>query len=151
MKECWHEDPVATDIRNRIVYIHNKEWNKITTIVKSSDIGPVTTNNPGAFYKSRPLSGMIQSAMFTMSTRSLRSYSITAEIDLFHKNNTSFNGKRKFDDNQIENKLNEDNIIKRTKLTEKEDNDYITREFELDIDMNISDERYTTHEINFDI
>ncbi|GBB98893.1 hypothetical protein RclHR1_33550001, partial [Rhizophagus clarus] len=59
--------------------------------------------------------------------------------------------KRKFDDNQIENKLNEDNIIKRTKLTEKEDNDYITREFELDIDMNISDERYTTHEINFDI
>ncbi|GES89974.1 kinase-like domain-containing protein [Rhizophagus clarus] len=152
MKECWHEDPnkrpVAIDIYDRIDIMR---YGTNPEIIKSSDIGPVTTNNPGAFYKSRPLSGMIQSAMFTMSTRSLRSYSITAEIDLFHKNNTSFNGKRKFDDNQIENKLNEDNIIKRTKLTEKEDNDYITREFELDIDTNISDERYTTLEINFDI
>jgi hypothetical protein len=38
-------------------------------IKKSSEIGPVTTNTPGAIYRSRPLSGMIQSAM---STRSLR-------------------------------------------------------------------------------
>ncbi|UZO17722.1 uncharacterized protein OCT59_009063 [Rhizophagus irregularis] len=36
-------------------------------IIKSSEIGPVTTNNPGAIYRSRPLSGIIQSAMSTMS------------------------------------------------------------------------------------
>ncbi|PKC11752.1 hypothetical protein RhiirA5_397316 [Rhizophagus irregularis] len=100
----------------------------------SSEIGPVTINNPGAIYKSRPLSGMIQSAMFTMSTRSLRSESITAGVD-----------KRKFDDNQIENSFNED---------------YTTQEFELDIDINsedrkseqcIIDESYITQEIDFDI
>src|SRR6266542_1232871 len=45
-------------------------------IIKSSDIGPVATNNPGAIYKSRPLSGMIHSAM---SLRSLRSQSINLE------------------------------------------------------------------------
>ncbi|CAB5299045.1 unnamed protein product [Rhizophagus irregularis] len=64
-------------------------------IKKSSEIGPVTTNNPNAIYRSRPLSGIIQSAMFTMSTRSLRSESITAGVDLFHrhqKNDISFNG-----------------------------------------------------------
>jgi len=53
---------------------------QIGPYVESSDIGPVITNNPGAIYKSRPLSNMIQSAMFTMSTRSLRSRSITTEI-----------------------------------------------------------------------
>ena len=89
MKECWHFDPTkrptVTDIQNKI----NKMWdneristgrNSPTKIIESSDIGPVITNNPGAIYKSRPLSNMIQSAMFTMSTRSLRSRSITTEI-----------------------------------------------------------------------
>ncbi len=42
---------------------------------ESSDIGPITIS-PGAFYKSRPLSGMIKSAM---STRSLKSQSISSE------------------------------------------------------------------------
>ena len=45
-----------------------------TKIIKSSDIGPITTKNPGAIYKSRPLSAMIKSAE---STRTLRSQSIT--------------------------------------------------------------------------
>ena len=43
-----------------------------TNIIESSNIGPVTINNPGAIYKSRPLSEMINSVM---SLRSLRSQS----------------------------------------------------------------------------
>ncbi|PKK57842.1 hypothetical protein RhiirC2_797312 [Rhizophagus irregularis] len=102
---------------------------------------------------------MIQSAMFTMSTRSLRSQSITAEFELsnYHqKNDISFNDKRKFDDTQIENSFNdEDKFIKKVKLIENENNDYTTQEFELDINIDseqfIDDERYTTLEIDFDI
>ncbi len=45
-------------------------------MIESSDIGPITINNPDAIYKSRPLSGMIQSAM---SLRSSRSRSINLE------------------------------------------------------------------------
>ncbi|CAB5299649.1 unnamed protein product [Rhizophagus irregularis] len=132
-------------------------------IIKSSEIGPVTTNNPGAIYRSRPLSGIIQSAMSTMSIRSLRSESIIAGVDLFHchqKNDISFNDKRKFDDNQIENSFNEDKIIEKIKLIKNENNDYTTQEFELDIDINsedrkseqcIIDENYITQEIDFDI
>ncbi len=117
MKECWHSDPekrpIATDIHKRINKISFAKRN--TEIIKSSDIGPVTTNNPSAIYKSRPLSGMIQSTMITMSTRSLKSQFTTAEVgkyniiyfyfnentvshnysDLFHcyqKSNLSFNG-----------------------------------------------------------
>ncbi|CAB5350065.1 unnamed protein product [Rhizophagus irregularis] len=91
-----------------------------------------------------------------MSTRSLRSESITAGVDLFHchqKNDITFNDKRKFDDNQIENSFNEDKVIKKIKLIENENNDYITQEFELDIDILNSghDERYITQEIDFDI
>ncbi|CAB4478827.1 unnamed protein product [Rhizophagus irregularis] len=159
------------------------EWKtKKTEIISSSEIGPVATNNPGAIYRSRFLSGIIQSAMFTMSTRSLRSESITAGVgkysikyfalikknnnntplhyylNLFHchqKNDITFNDKRKFDDNQIENSFNEDKIIKKIKLIENENNDYITQEFELDIDINseqyIIDESYIKHEIDFDI
>ncbi|EXX61351.1 polo kinase CDC5 [Rhizophagus irregularis DAOM 197198w] len=77
MKDCWNSDPnkrpEATDIYNRINRINGYNCE----IKKSSEIGPVTTNNPGAIYKSRPLSDMIQSAM---STRSLRSQFITAEV-----------------------------------------------------------------------
>ncbi|CAB5363895.1 unnamed protein product [Rhizophagus irregularis] len=81
---------------------------------------------------------MIQSAM---STRSLRSQSITTEV-----------GKRKFEDNQIENCFNEDKIIKKIRSIENENNDYIKQEFELDIDMKyIDDERYIAQEIDFDI
>ena len=48
-----------------------------TEIIKSPDIGPKITNNSGAIYKSRPLSGMIKSAELT---RNLRSQKITLEF-----------------------------------------------------------------------
>ncbi|RGB43014.1 kinase-like domain-containing protein [Rhizophagus diaphanus] len=80
MKECWHPDPEkrpnAINIYQRVRKIFNNEWNnhfrkqKPTEIIESSDIGPVTKNNPGAIYKSRPLSGMINSAMSLRSSRS---------------------------------------------------------------------------------
>ncbi|GBB85369.1 hypothetical protein RclHR1_11910005 [Rhizophagus clarus] len=125
IKECWHSDlkkrPVAKDIYHRIFKMC---WNNTNPeITKSSDIGPVMANDLGAIYKSRSLSKMIRSAMNTMSTRSLGSHSITAEV-----------GKRKFDDNQIENSFNKDKIIEKNKLIENENNDYITKEYEFDID-----------------
>ena len=84
MKECWHSDPnkrpTAVEIFEKIDEMRWKErWSntdEITKIIESSDIGPVK-NNPGAIYKSRHISCMVQSAM---STRSLRSQSITSEI-----------------------------------------------------------------------
>ncbi|PKB99390.1 kinase-like protein [Rhizophagus irregularis] len=90
MKECWHSDPnkrpIAADIYDRVLKMWDNEriTAEKTKIIQSSDIGPVTKNNPGAIYRSRPLSGMIQSAMFTMSTRSLRSQSITAEFGKYN-------------------------------------------------------------------
>jgi serine/threonine protein kinase len=79
MKECWHSDPKkrpsATDIYEKINEMRNKEpqnHKNSTKIIESLDIGPVKKNNPGAIYKSRPLSGMINSVM---SLRSLRSQS----------------------------------------------------------------------------
>ena len=69
MKECWHSDPnkrpTGNVIYEKVEKMRINEWNteNPTKIIESSDIGPVTINNPGAFYKSRPLSGMIQSAM----------------------------------------------------------------------------------------
>ncbi|CAB5363899.1 unnamed protein product [Rhizophagus irregularis] len=142
MNDCWNSDPnkrpTITIIETKIWEISSIERGNPTKIIKSSDIGPVTINNPGAIYKSRPLSGMIQSAM---STRSLRSQSITAEL-----------GKRKFENNQIETRFDEDKINKKTRLIENENNDYCTKEFELDIDINsIDDERYISQEIDFDI
>ncbi|CAB4445140.1 unnamed protein product [Rhizophagus irregularis] len=94
-----------------------------------------------------------------MSTRSLRSQSITTKIELsnYHqKNDISFNDKRKFDATQIENSFNdEDKFIKKVKLIENENNDYTTQEFKFDIDINseqfIDDKRYTTLENDFDI
>ncbi|GBC27864.2 uncharacterized protein OCT59_008365 [Rhizophagus irregularis] len=100
--------------------MHKREWGTVTKIIQSSDIGPVTKNNSGAIYRSRPLSD-----------------------------------KRKFDDTQIENSFNEGKFIKKVKLIENENNDYTTQEFELDIDINseqcFDNERYITHELDFDI
>ncbi|UZO02378.1 uncharacterized protein OCT59_020859 [Rhizophagus irregularis] len=112
------------------------------------DIGPVKINNPGAIYKSRPISSMssmIQSAISTrtLSTGSLTSQSITSEID-----------KRKFVDNRVENDLNEGKSNKKIKLVENENNDYLTEELELDININPeqnNNEKYITQEIDFDI
>ena len=77
------ERPIAVNIFEKIDNMYMNEYNNNrrnqnpTKIIESSDIGPVTKNNPGAVYKSRPLSGMIRSAM---STRSLRSQSVTSEV-----------------------------------------------------------------------
>jgi serine/threonine protein kinase len=81
MNECWHSDPdkrpQATDLCERVNKMYWKEFrnrdNNPTKIIHSLDIGPVKTNHSGAIYKSRLLSGMINSAM---SLRSLRSQSI---------------------------------------------------------------------------
>ncbi|RIA83568.1 kinase-like domain-containing protein [Glomus cerebriforme] len=142
MKECWHSDldkrPTATVIYVRIRNMSEDPKNFIKNI-PSSDIGPITTNNPGAIYKSRPLSGMIRSAMSTMSTRNLISRSIFSEVD-----------KRKFEDNQIENSFNEE--ISQPKVSRR----LYYKELEFDIDMNLeqyNDENleYFTQEFNFDI
>ncbi|CAB4421155.1 unnamed protein product [Rhizophagus irregularis] len=74
-----------------------------------------------------------------MSTRSLRIQQlITTKPGQFdcHQGDISFNDKRKFEDNTIENCFNEDKIIKKIRLIENENNDYITKEIKLDIDMN---------------
>jgi serine/threonine protein kinase len=76
MKECWHFDPVKRPtalelhvIFDRMERMERLEWwgdlsfNEPTKIIHSLDIGPVKTNHSGAIYKSRPLSGMINSAM----------------------------------------------------------------------------------------
>ncbi|EXX51357.1 Pkh1p [Rhizophagus irregularis DAOM 197198w] len=112
MKKCWHPDP---EIRPTAVevskVIHDIRYNGNalqTKIIKSSDVGPATIHNPGAIYKSRYLSNMIKSAA---TTRSLRSQSITSK------------DKRKFEDNnQSENNFDDGDSIKKTKLTEDENN-----------------------------
>src|SRR2546422_718808 len=65
MKECWHsvpkKRPEAVDLYEKIYNMERYEDNVVyrrspTEVIKSPDIGPVTINNPGAVYKSRPLS-----------------------------------------------------------------------------------------------
>ncbi|GES93066.1 kinase-like domain-containing protein [Rhizophagus clarus] len=86
MKECWHLDPnerpTASNLLQKVKTIFYNEIKNIinknpTKIMESPNIGPVTTNNPGAIYKSRPLSEMIKSAL---STISLKSQNITQNI-----------------------------------------------------------------------
>ncbi len=81
MQECWHPDPnerpTATEILPRTKNMANLESKNPTEIIQSSDIGPITINNPGAIYRSRPLSAMIRSAE---STRSLESQNIISEL-----------------------------------------------------------------------
>jgi serine/threonine protein kinase len=92
MKECWHSDPdkrpQATDLYEKVDKMYDKEYsnriNNPTKIIHSLDIGPVKTNHSGAIYKSRPLSGMINSAMSLWSLRQ------------------SIKVKRKFEDDLIE-------------------------------------------------
>jgi serine/threonine protein kinase len=126
MQKCWHSDP---NERPNAKYIWDKFWNELhyseesnnpTMITKSPDVGPITINNPGAIYKSRPLSTMIKSAKFT---KSLKSKSIILELGknfylftvfIFKKINYTYffkKGKRKLNNNSIENNNNE-GIIK---------------------------------------
>ncbi|CAB5363889.1 unnamed protein product [Rhizophagus irregularis] len=106
--------------------------NTATKIMESSDIGPVTINNPGAIYKSRPLSHLIQSAM---SLRSLRNQAIDPFYYYCMKNNESFTDKRKFEVDSVDNNTNKDNgqNIKRRKFLGEINNDYFTKEIELDL------------------
>ncbi|CAB4482900.1 unnamed protein product [Rhizophagus irregularis] len=91
---------------------------------------------------------MIQSAM---SLRSSRSQSINLELfNYYQKNNMGPTGKRKYENDLIQDKKDNDCSTKRKKLVENENNDYITNELELDIDINISNE-YITVENDFDI
>ncbi|POG81465.1 kinase-like domain-containing protein [Rhizophagus irregularis DAOM 181602=DAOM 197198] len=154
MKECWHSDPkrrpLATDIFDRVNEIIEEELenynnNDSTEIIKSSDIGPVPKNNPNAIYKSRNLSDMIQSAM---SLRISRSQSINLEqFNYYQKNNMGPTGKRKYENDLIDN----GHFIKRKKLVENENNDYLSKEFEFDIDVKINNNEYITIENDFDI
>ena len=73
MKEWWHSDPKkrpsATDIDEIIdTMCWNELWDQ-TIIIETSDIGPITINNPGAIYKSRPLSAVIKSVDYTKSLK----------------------------------------------------------------------------------
>uniref|UniRef100_U9UW75 Serine-threonine/tyrosine-protein kinase catalytic domain-containing protein n=2 Tax=Rhizophagus irregularis TaxID=588596 RepID=U9UW75_RHIID len=162
MKECWHSDPEkrphATDIYDKIDKMKDEEWKNScnknpTEIVKSSDIGPVTTNNPNAIYKSRNLSGMISTAM---SLRSLRSHqsinlgNIAEQFNYYRKNNKTSTGKRKYENDLIEDK-NDSGSIKRKKLFENKNNDYLSEEIKFDIDINFNNNEYITIENDFDI
>ena len=79
MQECWNIDPnkrpTSADLMKKILTMKNKSYNE-NKIERSPDIGPIT-NNPGAIYKSRSLSAMINSAE---STRNLKSQMITSKI-----------------------------------------------------------------------
>ncbi|GBC09331.1 hypothetical protein RclHR1_08780002 [Rhizophagus clarus] len=152
MKECWHSDPhkrpIADDLESKVWKIKknerkNSKNNNPTKIIKSLDIGPVSKNNPGAIYKSRPLSHMIQSAI---SSRSSRSRS-TTNLEI---------GKRKLDDDsvEVEDSNNNDLSIKRRKLFKNETSDYLTKEIELDINTNLiqsQNNEYITKEFDIDI
>ncbi|CAB4494177.1 unnamed protein product [Rhizophagus irregularis] len=160
MKECWYSDPEKRPTADEVSKKIQEIWGidivgfseSKTEIIKSPDIGPVTTNNPDAIYKSRYLSGMIKSAA---STRSLRSKSsITLKFDQLDFYQRNSNDKRKFEDNQFESNFINGSSNKKIKPIEDENNDYATIELELDIDMNFkqtNDDEYITSEIDFDI
>ncbi|GBC24406.2 kinase-like domain-containing protein [Rhizophagus irregularis DAOM 181602=DAOM 197198] len=153
MQKCWHSDPherpSANCIRNEFCYdgklYPEKESKNPTKIINSPDIGPVTTNNAGAIFKSRPLSTMIKSANFTRSLR-LKGQNAASGLD-----------KRKFNNNLIENNNNDkDKIHKRLKYCEEQNDNYLTQELEFDIKCNTNsnkseDNDYITSELNFDI
>ncbi|GBC26970.2 kinase-like domain-containing protein [Rhizophagus irregularis DAOM 181602=DAOM 197198] len=112
MKECWDSNPnkrpTANDIYSRIDKMYWKEGlNNPTKIIESSDIGPVTTIHLGAIYKSRPLNGMINSAMSLINLEKV---------------------KRKFEDN------NDDEIELDIDIESlKNNHEYITKEYGFDI------------------
>ncbi|CAB4494716.1 unnamed protein product [Rhizophagus irregularis] len=130
---------------------------KPTKIIQSSDIGPVTMNDPGAIYKSRPLSKMIQSAM---SLRSSRSQSIDPFYYYQKNSKASSADKRKFDKDSVEDSNINGQSIKRRKLVGNVNYDlntsldYFTKEIELDINANINQQHYNeyvTKEFDIDI
>ncbi|CAB4421509.1 unnamed protein product [Rhizophagus irregularis] len=155
MKECWHSDPNKRPTVEAIYTIvdnmnsgnkRNKHDN--IKIIKSSDIGPVTMNNPGAIYKSRPLSYMIKSA-------TSRSQSIDP-FYYYQKNSRASTGKRKFDEDSVEDSNNDQSIKKRRLLKnfENKNSGYFTKEIELDINIDLNqpqNNEYITKEFDIDI
>ena len=71
MQECWDSDPnkrpTTFDIIKRLNIMEKVEEENPTEIIKSSDIGPIITNNSD---KIRPLSGIIKSTKFMKSSES---------------------------------------------------------------------------------
>ncbi|CAB5150185.1 unnamed protein product [Rhizophagus irregularis] len=57
--------------------------NDSTKIIKSSDIGPKTTNNPDEVYESRYLSTIIKSVDTTRSSRTVLNNKIAKRIKIF--------------------------------------------------------------------
>ncbi|UZO02574.1 uncharacterized protein OCT59_021053 [Rhizophagus irregularis] len=118
----WIEK-LANDIYSRIDKMYWKEGlNNPTKIIESSDIGPVTTIHLGAIYKSRPLNGMINSAMSLINLEKV---------------------KRKFEDNN-----DDGQSIKRKKLFENKNNEI---ELDIDIESLKNNHEYITKEYGFDI
>ncbi|GBC42212.2 kinase-like domain-containing protein [Rhizophagus irregularis DAOM 181602=DAOM 197198] len=86
MKKCWHSDPnkrpTASSILKELDYIKLSELEKPTKIKLFPLIGPITTNNPGAIYTSRPLSNMIRSAIYTSMSQEAQSLELEWELDI---------------------------------------------------------------------
>jgi serine/threonine protein kinase len=84
MKRCWHSDPnkrpTASSILKELEIIKLSELEKPTKIILSSDIGPITTNNKGAIDKSRPLSNMTKSALYTRQSLASKSLELGKPI-----------------------------------------------------------------------
>ncbi|CAB4385480.1 unnamed protein product [Rhizophagus irregularis] len=92
---------------------------------------------------------MIQSAM---SLRSSRSQSINLEqFNYYQKNNMGPTGKRKYENDLIENKDDNGHFIKRKKLVKNGNYGYLSTEIEFDIDVNVNNNEYITIENDFDI
>ncbi|GBC24781.2 kinase-like domain-containing protein [Rhizophagus irregularis DAOM 181602=DAOM 197198] len=126
MQNCWHSDPnkrpTASDIFKIVENIIFNE-SKIscfnpTKIIYSPNIGPVTTYNPGAIYKSRLLSELIGLVKSTLSNQ---------RMILEFRHYPSINDKRIYSNcDLIENNHENDKSIKRIKLFEDGNNDYLT-------------------------
>ncbi|GBC26941.2 kinase-like domain-containing protein [Rhizophagus irregularis DAOM 181602=DAOM 197198] len=141
-----HSGNIFISGRPTAIYIFKKLLNMsglIIEIVKSSDIGPVTTNHSGAVYRSRPLNKMIHSAMSLRSSRSLLSTNLET-------------GKRKFEDLVTKND-DDGQCIKKKNLCENEINEYLTNEIEFDVNVNFNQSHkphnkdYITLEFELDI
>ncbi|RIA86647.1 kinase-like domain-containing protein [Glomus cerebriforme] len=99
MKECWNSDPKirpgSGEVSKRIFKICIKEYDNRTKITKSSDIGPVTIDNPGAIYQIRYLGDIIEAAT---SSKNLKGGHIILEIN-----------KRKYEESGFDNVVEDNN------------------------------------------
>ncbi|CAB4385677.1 unnamed protein product [Rhizophagus irregularis] len=95
-----------------------------------------------------------------MSSRSSRSRSINTNLETdpfyyYQENNIASTDKRKFENDSVEDS-NDDSqsIIKKGKLFKTKNSDYITKEIEIDININLDQPRnneYITKELDIDI